>query len=98
MENERKESCRVRGERERQREVRERERERGGGVQREGERDTFTCQTRGKLKVLTTFWVRAIVSSRFKTVCHHPPKHRERERGERERGEREIQDGMPPPT
>ncbi len=61
------------------------------------------------MKVLTTFCVRAIVSSRFRTVCHHPPKHRERERGEREEREREererrererreIQDGMPPPT
>lgn len=31
------------------------------------------CQTTGKLVRLQKFWVMAIVVSRFRTTCHHPP-------------------------
>ena len=34
---------------------------------------TVLCHTMGKLVVLAKFWVTAIVVSRLRTTCHHPP-------------------------
>lgn len=34
---------------------------------------TVLCQTMGKFVVLAKFWVTAIVVSRLRTTCHHPP-------------------------
>lgn len=34
---------------------------------------TVLCQTIGKFTTLQKFWVTAIVLSKFRTTCHHPP-------------------------
>lgn len=34
---------------------------------------TVLCHTMGKLVLLAKFWVTAMVVSRFRTTCHHPP-------------------------
>ena len=34
---------------------------------------TVLCQTIGKFVLLAKFWVTAIVVSRLRTTCHHPP-------------------------